>query len=374
MTNSYKGSFRWRRDKGPWPFWWGPSSLRGFKGTDTPGCITEPLLSVPEGDDYAAANTRHTLDALGLELVVEARSRGQRMVILSAWGPGPAVVDVIGEVVHDYGWKLLASSKHSLKVVGWPRLLEHLSSPLDGQPVLDPVSTWDQARQSLLRSATSHALVGALLQHQEACSAMWQDLWSQCCEGGCVPSRWVLPLHCCGCGKTTPVWVHQCASIPLCGSWRERAGRGWPKARWALRHSGQLSSSAWKAIQRNVRGVRVDGVRCPSEPTAALPLLLWWAALDGDSRVLWLWHYRGPCGEAASVGGDAAWPDARVVDGPGVIHLVDTTAVVVFEKWSPTGVRVRQRQTVCDSQRDVAGRAGLIVSRTASAHAVQLEM
>ena len=63
-----------------------------------------------------------------------------------------------------------------------------------------------------------------------------------------------------------------------------------------------------------------------------------------------------------------------MVDGPGVIHPVDATAVVAFEKWSPTGLCVRQRQTVCDGQRDVAGRAGLIVSRTASAHVVQLEV
>ena len=71
-----------------------------------------------------------------------------------------------------------------------------------------------------------------------------------------------------------------------------------------LRHSRQLSSSAWKVIHSDLRGVRVDGLWCPDEPTAALPLLLWWAALDGDSRVLWLWHHRGPCREGAGVVGD----------------------------------------------------------------------
>ena len=50
----------------------------------------------------------------------------------------------------------------------------------------------------------------------------------------------------------------------------------------------------------------MDGVRCPAETTAALPLLLWWAALDGDSRVLWLWHQTGCGGEAVRVRGDAA--------------------------------------------------------------------
>ena len=63
-----------------------------------------------------------------------------------------------------------------------------------------------------------------------------------------------------------------------------------------------------------------------------------------------------------------------MVDGPGVMHLVDAMAVVAFEKWSATNRCVRQQQTVCDGQRDVAGRAGLIVSRTASVDEVQLEM
>ena len=63
--------------------------------------------------------------------------------------------------------------------------------------------------------------------------------------------------------------------------------------RWALRHPGQPSSSAWKAIHRDLRDVHVDGVRCPDAPTVVLPLLLWWVAVDGDSRVLWLWHHRG---------------------------------------------------------------------------------
>ena len=164
---------------------------------------------------------------------------------------------------------------------------------LSGRPILGPASTWDEARQGLLHCATARVLAGVLLRHQELCSDVWQDLWSQCCGGGCVPSRLVLPLRCCGCGETVPVWVHQCASTPLCGSCRERASRGWPEASWALRHSRHLSSSAWKAVQGDLRSVRVDGVRCPDAPTAALPLLLWWAVLDGDSRVLLLWHHRG---------------------------------------------------------------------------------
>ena len=54
-----------------------------------------------------------------------------------------------------------------------------------------------------------------------------------------------------------------------------------------------MSSSAWRTIQSELKGVGVEGVRCPEAPSAALPLLLWWAALEGDSRVLWLLHHGG---------------------------------------------------------------------------------
>ena len=108
-----------------------------------------------------------------------------------------------------------------------------------------------------------------------------------------------------GCGETAPAWVHRCAFVPLCGSCRERACKGCPKARWALRQSQQLLARAC-VIHRNLQGFREDGVWCPSEPTTALRLLLWWAAVYDDSRVLWLWHHRLPCGEAAGFAGDAA--------------------------------------------------------------------
>ena len=45
-----------------------------------------------------AANASHTIDALGLKAVVEARSGGQRMVLASIRGPGLAGVDVIGRL------------------------------------------------------------------------------------------------------------------------------------------------------------------------------------------------------------------------------------------------------------------------------------
>ena len=284
----------------------GSKQLARIQGDDAQGNITEALFSLPEGDDNVASDARHTINALSLKAVVEARSGGQCMVLASARGPGLAGVDAIGEIVEDYGWELLTNGARSLKVVRWPRLLEGLAMMSSGQQILGPASTLEEARRDLLNCATARALAGASLRHQEACCDVWQDLWSQCCGGGCAPSRSVLPLRCCGCGETAPVWVHQCASPPLCGSCQERAGRGWPKATLALRHSGQLSSSASKTIQGDLRSVRVDGVRCPGAPTAALPLLLWWAALDGDLRILWLWHHRGSREEAMGARGNAA--------------------------------------------------------------------
>ena len=91
----------------------------------------------------------------------------------------------------------------------------------NGQPILRPVSTWDDARRSLLSCATARALAGALLCLQEACCDVWQDLWSQCCDGSCVLSRSVLPQQCHRCRETTSVSVHQCASVPL---WRPGYG------------------------------------------------------------------------------------------------------------------------------------------------------
>ena len=206
-----------------------------------------------------------TLDTLDLQPVVQAQCGGQRLVIAPAQGPSQPGVDVIVDIAQDYGWRLLAGGKPRLRGVQWPRLLEYLSGGLDGQPVFAPTSTWYQAKRSLLSRATARALVSALLRYHEACNDVWQDLWSQRCEGGRVPSRSILLLVWNGCGTAAPVWVQQCASTPLCGSCRECAGRGWPKARWALRHSGRLTPSTWKAIYRHLRDVQMDGVRCRND-------------------------------------------------------------------------------------------------------------
>ena len=252
----------------------GSKQLARVQGDDAQGHVTEAMFSLPEGEDHVAAHSRHTLDTLGLAAVIEARAGGQRLVLASARGLGHDGVDVIGEVLRNYCWELLAQGTHSSKVARWPRLLESLPVMPDERPILRPVSTWEEARHSLLSCATARTLAGALLGLQDACCDVWQDLWSQYRDGSCVPSRSVLLQRCHGCGETASVWVHQCASVPLCGTCKESADRGWPKVRWALPHSGQMSSSARKTIQGGLKSVRVEGVRCPGAPSAALPLLL----------------------------------------------------------------------------------------------------
>ena len=165
----------------------GSNQLARVQGDNAQDHVTEAMFPLPEGDDHVAADARHTLDTLGLAAVIEARTGGRRLVLASARGPEQDGVDVIGEVLRDYGWELLAHGTHSPKVVRWPRLLESLPVMPDGRPILRPVSTWEEARRSLLSCATARKLAGALLGLQDACCDVWQDLWSQCCDGSCVP-------------------------------------------------------------------------------------------------------------------------------------------------------------------------------------------
>ena len=146
----------------------GSKQLARVQGDDAQGHVTEAMFSLLDGDDHVAADARHTLDTLGLMAVVEARAGGQRLVLASARGPGLDGVEVIGEIVRDYGWELLTHGTPSPKVARWPRLLESLSVMPNGQPILRVVSTWDEARLSLLSCATARALAGALLCLQEA--------------------------------------------------------------------------------------------------------------------------------------------------------------------------------------------------------------
>ena len=62
------------------------------------------------------------------------------------------------------------------KLRGCPWLLESLPVMPDRRPILRPVSTWEEARRSLLSCATARTLAGALLGLQDACCDVWQDL------------------------------------------------------------------------------------------------------------------------------------------------------------------------------------------------------
>ena len=110
----------------------GSKQLARVQGDDAQGHVTEAMFSLAEGDDHMAADARHTLDTLGLAAVIEARAGGQRLVLASTRGPGQDGVDVIAEVLRDYGWELLAHGTHSPKVARWPRLLESLPVMPDG--------------------------------------------------------------------------------------------------------------------------------------------------------------------------------------------------------------------------------------------------
>ena len=141
----------------------GSKQLARIQGDDAQGHVTEAMFSLHEGDDNVAVDARYTLDTLGLAAVVEARSGGQRLVLASARGPRLDGVDVSGELVQDFGWELLTHGTRNHKVARWPRLLESLPVVSNGQPILRPVSTWEEARRSLLNSAIARALADALL-------------------------------------------------------------------------------------------------------------------------------------------------------------------------------------------------------------------
>ena len=110
----------------------GSKQLARIQGDDARGHVMEARFSLREGDDNVAADARHTLHTLGLAAVVEARSGGQRLVLASARGPRRDGVDVIGEIVQDYGWELLTHDTHSHKVARWPRVLESMPMMSNG--------------------------------------------------------------------------------------------------------------------------------------------------------------------------------------------------------------------------------------------------
>ena len=119
------------------------------------------MFSKSEKDNNGAADAHHTLDAPGLAAVLEARTGGQRLVLVSMRGPGLDRVDVLGEIMRDYGWELLTHGTRSPRVALWPRLLESLPVMSNRQAILRPVSIWDEARRSLLSFSRSLSVCSA---------------------------------------------------------------------------------------------------------------------------------------------------------------------------------------------------------------------
>ena len=89
----------------------GTKQLALIQGDDTPGRGAAVLLSLSDGDDNASAEARLTLDPLHLELALEAKSSGQRLVLASSKCPAQADVAVLVDVMHDYRWRLRAGGK-----------------------------------------------------------------------------------------------------------------------------------------------------------------------------------------------------------------------------------------------------------------------
>ena len=153
----------------------GPKQLALVQGDNTPGRVAAVLLPLPDGDDNASAKARLTWDPLHLEPVVEAQSSGQRLVIASANCPTQARVDVIVDVVLDYGWRLLPGGKPHLRAVRWPRLLECLAGGSGEQPILAPIDLdrpWQPGIFALLGLFWNHRFCGSSPIENIVCSFM----------------------------------------------------------------------------------------------------------------------------------------------------------------------------------------------------------
>ena len=66
----------------------GSKQLELVQREDAPGRVAAMLLSLPAGDYNGSVEARLTLDPLHQEALVEAHSRGQRLLIASTQCPG----------------------------------------------------------------------------------------------------------------------------------------------------------------------------------------------------------------------------------------------------------------------------------------------
>ena len=109
----------------------------------------------------------------------------------------------------------------------------------------------------------------------------------------------------------------------------------------------------------------MDGVRCPGAPTAALPLLLWLAALDGDSRVF-------GCGIREGVTRKQWEPGVMQLDGVWDIWVRFPPSLCWTQwRWWLIRSSVLMAWVCADGRRRMTAIAGQIVSRTAAVHGGQ---
>ena len=114
---------RWRYDPQAWrvaPVAGGPGCLAALverkqlallKGDDVCGRATRALVTFPCGNTKASWDDRLTLDPLHLELVVEAWSGEQRLVLASEECPAKDGVAAIVQVLPDCGWQMMAERR-----------------------------------------------------------------------------------------------------------------------------------------------------------------------------------------------------------------------------------------------------------------------
>ena len=171
-----------------------------------------------------------------------------------------------------------------------------------GHAATGPMMTAATADASAVRSAGPYCL-SPVVSRARCLQAAVQATAPQFVQSGLAPSAPLLPLccsvvavssggPCCsasgpcpgeraggtGCKKLCAPQRSGCMWYGFCrqcsgaarGRKRSRCRYQWPCAA----DSGQMSSSAWKTIQGDLKIVRVEWVRCPGALWAALPLLL----------------------------------------------------------------------------------------------------
>ena len=156
----------------------GRKELALIHGDEGHGRVKAVMLSLPSGNDSVSAEARLTLVAwLQLKPLIEAPSGEQRLVLASEQCPMQDEVDVIVEVLEDYGWQMLVGGRPQLQAVRWSGLYDCLSGGHVGTPFLTPTESRNQGQRSLLqRSLLGTATVRALESALHSCHEAGRDV------------------------------------------------------------------------------------------------------------------------------------------------------------------------------------------------------